>query len=239
MWCSHCQQDVPAVARLVDGPLVCSRCRHELVRDTVRESSATETQLEAPALEEGPWFRTYLEDEESRQRMRKIDRQLRNPYRYDPPVSRFLEAPGPPALQSEVQFKSIARQAKEQPRSAKTAWHISLLIAGGTVGLLGSAGLLVWSLAFRMPHIWQWGISATLVAESMLILGLTLMAIRLWKNSRRLNQQLDGMGHQLQEIQQQTGELAGSQPSTSQHYYHHFSQAASPHFLVGQPAWSS
>ena len=26
MWCRNCQQDVPAVAKSVDGPLVCTRC---------------------------------------------------------------------------------------------------------------------------------------------------------------------------------------------------------------------
>ena len=233
MWCSHCQQDVPAVARLVDGPLVCSCCRQELARDPARELSDTGIDLDNPKSDEDPWFRSYFEDEETRQRTRKIGRQLRNPYRFDEPTSRFLKAPTGPLLQPEVQLKSISRQAIEHPRSTKTAWHISLLLVGGTLGLLGGGGLLAWSLSFRMAHIWQWGITTTIVAEAMLILGLTFMAIRLWKNSRRLNQQLDGVGHQLQEIQEQTGALVSNQMSNSQHYYHHFSQAASPHFLVG------
>jgi len=66
----------------------------------------------------------------------------------------------------------------------------------------------------------------------LLILSLTWMAARLWRNGRRVNRQLHGVDQQLAEIEQITGSLAGSHAASSQHYYHHFSQAVSPHMLV-------
>jgi hypothetical protein len=58
------------------------------------------------------------------------------------------------------------------------------------------------------------------------------MAARLWRNSRRVNHQLHGVDRQLAEIEQFTGALAGGQLASSQHYYHHFSQVASPNLLL-------
>jgi hypothetical protein len=58
------------------------------------------------------------------------------------------------------------------------------------------------------------------------------MAARLWRNGRRVNRQLHGVDQQLAKIEQLTGTLAGSANASSQHFYHHFSQGASPHLLV-------
>ena len=92
--------------------------------------------------------------------------------------------------------------------------------------------MLAWATAFGLPQSWRWGLTMTITAEGMLILGLAWMAVRLWRNSRRVNQQLEGVADQLQEFERLTGALAGSRMSSSQHYYDHFSQAASPDMLV-------
>ncbi len=92
--------------------------------------------------------------------------------------------------------------------------------------------MLTWSAAFQLPQPWQWGMTATIAAEGMLILGLIGMAARLWRNGRQVNQQLDGVTGQLHQIERITGALAGSRMSSSQHYYDHFHQVASPHMLI-------
>jgi hypothetical protein len=97
---------------------------------------------------------------------------------------------------------------------------------------LGGAAVLVWSAAFNQAHVWQWGLTTTIAAEGVLILGLAWMAIRLWHNSRHLNRQLRGVDEQLDEIHELAGSLTASQQSASQQYYHHFSQVANPHMLV-------
>jgi hypothetical protein len=58
------------------------------------------------------------------------------------------------------------------------------------------------------------------------------MAARLWRNSRRLNQQLAEVDEQLDEIHELAGTLSAGRLSASQHYYQHFSQVANPHMLV-------
>ena len=102
----------------------------------------------------------------------------------------------------------------------------------GVTGFVAGAGLLLWAAAFGLPQSWQWGITATLAAEGTLIVGLTWMAGRLWRNSRYLNQQLVGVDQQLHEIEHLAGSLAGSRLSSSQHYYEHFQQGASSHMLL-------
>lgn len=102
----------------------------------------------------------------------------------------------------------------------------------GVVGFFVGAIMLAWSAAFQLSQIWQWGMTTTIAAEGLMILGMTWMAVRLWRNSRRVNQQLHGVDRQLVEIHKQTGALSSNQLSASQNYYQHFNQTASPHFLV-------
>lgn len=236
MWCSACQQDVPAVARHTHGPLVCSRCQVEfedanLLRPADGGISLDEFDREAEEVFASP--RDLLADDDSRQRLRQIGRQLRTSYHVDQPLSSQPSLPlAPPALPTEIRLKSVSRRASLEQASSKTSWQISLLLLLGAAGFCAGTGLLAWSTAFRLAQVWQWGMAATITAEGCLILGLTWMAVQLWHNSRRVNRQLTGVDRQLNEIQQQTGGLAGSRLSSSQHYYNHFGQVASPHYLL-------
>ena len=174
-----------------------------------------------------------LAEQESQQRFKRIGRQLRFSSVYQPhrPTQPSMSQ-APPALMPEIQLKSVSHHAARASRNAKTSWLVSLLLLGGMVAFGGGMGILVWAGAFKLAQVWQWGVALTIAAEGMLILGLTGMATRLWRNSRRLNRQLSGVDAQLLEIQQQTGALTGSRLSASQHYYNHFNQVASPHYLV-------
>jgi hypothetical protein len=66
----------------------------------------------------------------------------------------------------------------------------------------------------------------------MLIVGLTWMAIRLWRNGRRVNHQLQGVDRQLAELQYQTGVRLGTRSSSSTAFYDHFAQGASSQVLL-------
>jgi hypothetical protein len=89
----------------------------------------------------------------------------------------------------------------------RRAWLVSLLLIAG-MGLLvaGGATLMVslWLarsvVETQQAAFWRWGITTTLLGEGALIVGLTWMASRLWRNSRRLNQQLEGVGSQLRQL---------------------------------------
>ena len=236
MWCSKCQQDVPAVARHTQGPLVCSRCQLELAEASgtlPADSGISLDSFDTSAKEDLSSPRDVLAEDESRQQLRRIGRQLRTSYQVEPARTPLpCLSPSPEGIPAEIQLKTVSRKANLQPKSTQSSWQISLLILLGVLGFCGGAGLLAWSAAFQLARVWQWGMAATIAAEGLLILGLTWMAVRLWHNSRRLNHQLTGVDRQLSEIQQQTGSLAGSHMSSSQHYYNHFSQAASPHYLL-------
>jgi hypothetical protein len=247
MRCRHCQQDVPAVARSVEGPLVCPRCDEEFetevsaTTDFARacayptdtgvslDSVASKCDLAPPI--------NFLEQEETHRHLRRIGRRLRTAYRHDPG---FASAPplswGPEAPTGVAPLRAVARRgSRTREDSAKptiASRLIELLLMAGVVGFIGGAGLLVWAAAFGLPEPWQWGMTTTIAAEGALILGLTWMAGRLWRNSRRINRQLEGVEGQLDHIERLTGSLANSRMSCSQHYYDHFSQGASSQMLL-------
>ncbi len=237
MWCSHCQQDVPAVARATSGPLVCSRCELELAVPACADQLAdTGIGLEsydvpcdlAPPID-------ILEKEQTRQRLRRIGRQLRASYRADAGLG-TLSAVVPPPAPNEPQLRAIAgrsaRDAASHSARTSASWLISLLVMGGVVGFFGGVGLLAWSAAFELAQLWQWAMATTIAGEGTLIVGLAWMATRLWRNSRRVNRQLAGVDQQLNEIQRLAGSLAGSHMSCSSAYYDHFSRGASSEMLV-------
>jgi hypothetical protein len=250
MWCTHCQQDIPAVARSEQGPLLCSQCENEVGEQTVLLDEASHPADSGVPLESFDARREAaekamappvdeLERQQTSQRMRRLGRQLRSTPRRD------LEVGISPALrgdwsgatleatQPQIQATYLpVRSAESVAKRSSVSWMISLLIFVGVFSFGLGLGLLAWSAAFQLPQQWQWGLTATIVAEGALILGLTWMAARLWYNSRQINRQLDGVDRQLTEIQELTGSLAGSHMSSSQHFYSHFSPSASPHMLV-------
>ena len=240
MWCVDCQQDVPAVARSASEPLVCPRCHLELSAVAAAPSDAgialdtfdiAQAKAEQTLTPPTDWF----EQDTTNQRLREIDRMLHSPYRRTEVTPRenntWPEMPAPPVAappQSPLATRPSARVAKPTTFS----WLLSMLLCCGVIGFCIGSGLLAWSAGFQLPQLWQHGMTLTIGAEGLLILSLTWMAIRLWRNGRQVNHQLDGVGQQLDQMQQLTGTLAGSQTASSQHFYHHFSQAASPHLLV-------
>ena len=243
MWCSHCQQDIPAVVRSAQGPLLCSQCEHEVVRQSGSTSQRTRPadtgisldsfdEIQVAAEQELSPPINELEREQTCQRLKQIGRRLRSTYRHELELGNspvFRDA-APQLLPPRV--KATYQRPAGPSEQGSASWMISLLVFSGVAVFGLGLCLLAWSLAFQLPAQWQWGLTATIAAEGSLILGLSWMAVRLWRNSRRVNRQLDGVDRQLTEIQELAGSLVGHQVSSSQQYYSHFSQAASPHMLV-------
>ncbi len=239
MWCSDCQQDVPAVANIASEPLVCPRCRRPLETlesmATPKDDGISLESFDAPEPEDLSPPADWMEQDEPRQRWQKIGRTLRVNALQQPSHLAWSQQPTPPpSVQSEVQLRAVARRsaATSMEGKAKASRGIRLLLSSGVVGLVLGLGLLAWSTAFQVPRLWQSGMTLTIGAEGLLILSLTWMAMRLWRNGRRVNRQLDGVDQKLTEMQEFAGSLADNRLSSSQHYYHHFNQAASPHMLV-------
>jgi len=247
MWCSHCQHEVPAVARSTHGPLVCSQCDQEIAKQA---NSAAE---EGFLADSGIALESYDDTSEelappvdldrSKQKLREIGRQLRTTYHQDisfgnsPPMQyNAASAIEPPPLPAENELRAIAKKNAQEAAGEMSptsgSWVASMLLVGGALGFFCGAGLLAWSTAYQLPKVWQWGMMSTIASEGALILGLVWMAVRLWRNSRRMNRQLNGVDQQLAEVHQLAGEMVDSRMSSSQHYYAHFSQVASPQMLA-------
>jgi len=128
--------------------------------------------------------------------------------------------------------RRATRDAAAQAAPTQASWLVSLLILGGVAGFFGGVGLLAWSAAFGAAQLWPWAMTTTLAAEGTLMVGLAWLAVRLWRNGRRVNRQLTGVGQQLSEIQRVAGSLASSRLPSSSVYYDHFSLGASTEMLA-------
>ena len=247
MWCADCQQDVPAVARSASEPLMCPRCQRELdpVATCVPSDAGIELEsFDRPSTEELAPPVDWFKQEQTLQRLREIDHKLNSSSRSGtssavaPILQRTwsnLSSPplaSPPVASNLEPPRRTASGSAIGQRRTRTSWLLSFLLGVGVVVFCVGLGLLGWSAALELPQLWHQGMTLTIGAEGLLILSLTWMALRLWRNSRRVNRQLYGVDRQLAEIEQITGALAGSHSRSSQHFYHHFSQVASPHMMV-------
>jgi hypothetical protein len=238
MWCSHCHQDVPAIASEKLGFVACARCQRELKFTVAAGIADTGISLEQEpqATPKSDFSVDPLASAEARENLRRLGRQLRSSYQdssaFEKPHFWDQLAVAPP--DAAPQLRSIAKhhQQRERHQRAGTPWFLGLLIGSGLLGFTAGVASLLWSVAFSRAAIWQWGLTATLAGEGLLIVGLTWMAARLWQNSRQLNHELRDVDTQLTEIHELAGSITASQLSSSQQFYHHFSQVANPHMLV-------
>jgi len=224
---------------------MCPRCQSELVPAVPipsDEGIALES-FDLPSEENLAPPVDWLAQEETSQRLRAIKQKLHGPYRQEMPVAvsarpsrPWAESPAPLFGAAGAPLQGVMHPAAVGPtvsqKTTRTSWSLSLLLFGGVMSFCTGVGLLVWSTAFQLPQLRQQGMTLTLGAEGLLIVCLTWMAVRLWRNSRHVNRQLHSVGQQLDQIKQATGTLAGSQTSSSQHFYHHANQAVSPQMLV-------
>lgn len=248
MWCKDCQQDVPAVAKSTEGPLVCTRCEAQFEhaeQDDQQASHPSDTGLllegydrsRRSELGKNPWAEDETED-----RLRRIGLQLRTAYRHQskPGATRAPRRTwGPEALDALNKEQRLQAMRPSAGTKGEDGWSytvasrfISLLLMIGVLGFILGVCWLVCSVAFGLPNSWQWGMTATIAAEGTLIFGLTWMALRLWHNSRQLNQQIDEVDQQIHELEHLTGSLAAGRLSRSQYYYTHYNQGASSHMLL-------
>jgi len=236
------------VARSVEGPLVCPRCYEEFDNESHTPADfaracvhPSDTGVSLDSVDSKPDLTppiNLLEQEETHRHLRRIGRHLRTAYRHD---SDFSAKPPGMSWTPEVSTgtdlprdfrKHRARPVFDHSKPTFVSRLIGLMLLVGVLGFAAGGGLLVWAAAFQLPEAWRWGMTTTIAAEGMLILGLTWMAGRLWRNSRLLNHQLAGVEGQLHKIERLTGSLSSNRMSCSQHYYDHFNQGASSQMLL-------
>lgn len=226
------------MASVTGKSAVCSRCQREF--KFAGSSRVIDAGIDLSAIDpkqvDVATTRDVLAGEEAKLKLRRLGQQLYVPYAQPISVegSHFWDRLSVEVPEVSPQLRSITKHARRESAAERTAsnWFLSFLLATGVFSFLGGAASLIWSAAFNRTYVWQWGLTVTLAAEGLLIVGLTWMAARLWRNSRRLNRQLSEVDEQLDEIHELAGSLSAGRLSGSQHFYQHFSQVANPHMLV-------
>jgi hypothetical protein len=213
MWCCRCQQQVPA-ARGLAGPPKCPRCNSVLLQSAEARAIASisdcgvELDTFSRSTRPSPSVRERFGDAPLQQQLRRLERKLRPPVRRDDAhgfTTRFTGvAPFDDSHDSVSDDLQIAAaDLRIDPALARTTptWGISLFLAAGGTAFMCGVLLLVAANMLLHPDAWRWGFAATITGEGMLIGGLAAMAMRLWRNSRRINAQLDGIDGRLVEVQ--------------------------------------
>jgi len=221
MWCCRCQQDVPA-ARGAAAPAKCPRCSALLaMRPEARGAiaSVADCGLElngfSRATRPMPAIRDRLAGDACGTDLRRLERMLRPTSTGYPPrqlVTRLDSAACQEASEVAGELEVTATYLQTHPRTRKQsrAWGVTLLLAAGGTALISGLLMLVAANLLLHSAAWRWGFAVTAAGETVLLAGMALMTIRLWRNSRRLNSQLDAVDRRLVEVQ---ASLTHSPPS--------------------------
>jgi len=92
--------------------------------------------------------------------------------------------------------------------------------------------LLGWSFATERTDLWRLGMPFTLGGQVGLILGLVFQLDGLWRSNRQANETLNELDSQLVELQHTTALLSTTSSSSSQSFYLHMAEGASPKLLL-------
>jgi hypothetical protein len=125
-----------------------------------------------------------------------------------------------------LEFRRPRRETRPAP-----AWGISLLLFFGSTALVSGLMLLVLANVLLHPAAWRWGFAVTIGGQGILMAGFAAMSLRLWRNSRRLNSQLETVDRRLLEVQSamkpMTTTTAPITPNSLRSALHRFDRVAS------------
>jgi hypothetical protein len=251
MWCSNCHQDVPGVAQAKNGRMSCSRCQRPLHSATPPYASkicdeglaldepAAAHAAAAPPLASLDW--------QSRERVRRLGRQLRRPpaetpsavpeirttvRRFDPPQNLV----GDLNSDSSSDFTPIATELTLHASSHNgrtdfgqvVSW---LIVLAGVIALAGGLGIIGWSIAHTDMYYWNEALGLTLAGQGLLIFGLVLAVTRLWRSSRHASNKLHDAITRLAQLQRTADALAAMRSGGAPAFYADLVRGASPQAL--------
>ncbi len=251
MWCSTCQQDMPAVAHALSGRNVCSRCQRPMRSSKPMHAAAIcddGLALDDPAAAAVAAVPPIANDWQSQQRARRMERELRRstietpaattphlqgPRRFDPPKQLFdsiqqVSAPIAVAITPQLASATYARPRRTQGGQV-IAW---MIVVAGTITLASGIGLVAWSLAARQTLYWNLAIGLTLGGQGTLIFGLVLVLSHLWRNSRYASGKLQDVHTRLGQLQQTADVLATMRAGGAPSFYTDLMRGASPQVLL-------
>ncbi len=235
MWCSHCQQDVPAV---VSGDRTsgqrCVRCQNlfagiaaaatpplppGLEPLTTLPEQATLDQLLQPPMPQEDW---QLEAE-----LRYVER-LSQAWKEAPPLADSIAMPVEHIPDSRETTSGENLQSNKT-RFAGIAWAA---LSVGVMAFVCGGVLLGWSAVTQRQELWSIGLPLALLGQAGLIVGLVLQLETLWQTNRATTQSLQSLDGELHELRHSTTLLSSSRSTPSQSFYLHLAEGASPHLLL-------
>jgi hypothetical protein len=247
MWCRNCYQDLPGTLDAPSGRIVCSRCQQPM--QTRKSQQAARVcddglPLDEPATASVATVAPFRNDHWS-QHVRHLNRELRRPTpsrglsahdplsrrRLDPPQDLFTQiqsatspdAPiGPPPV---VAPAPLARSEVTQI----VAW---LIVVAGSLALAAGIAGIAWSLSTEQLRYWNVALAVTLGGQGTLILGLVLVASRLWRNSRYATSKLHDVQSRLIHLQSTADALVASRSGSAPAFYADLVRGSSPQVLL-------
>jgi hypothetical protein len=253
MWCSTCQQDVPAVNHPLMNQTVCARCQQKL--GATQQTYASRVADHGIALDDPiavaaataepstPW-----DNWQARQRTRHVSRILGRPgvdsksqpgesfgtaRRFDPPHKFFddLADLTAPTVHAPAHFTQAMRPTprRRAERGQIGAW---LLVVFGALALAGGIGAMGWTLWEGRTEFWNLSLGITLAGQGVLNFGLVLVASRLWQNSRHATGKLHDAHTRLVELQQTADVISATRTGGAPAFYAELVRGASPQMLL-------
>jgi hypothetical protein len=255
MWCSSCQQDVPAIGQPGTNKSVCSRCQR-----VVRPPHAVQICEAGIALDGLPLLKSAAaatpaatappfatDDWDLRRRNRELGRKLRHdlgrprPRSATTTLSSSSLAP-PENLFDELQqitapplFAPTEADLSRRPlrsRRPDGGQFMAWITAFCGAGVLGAGlGTVSWSLSSGRTDAWNLALGLTLMGQGLLIFGLVLIVARLWRNSRYASSKLIDVHAQLGQLQH-TADALTTMRSGAPAFYAELVRGASPQMLL-------
>ncbi|RIK86648.1 MAG: hypothetical protein DCC67_02595 [Planctomycetota bacterium] len=138
--------------------------------------------------------------------LRRLQRKLRPVGRFDNAASDSFEACPTSGLTARGDGSIAGGVQRLESRTGhvqreRPAWAISLLLGVGGIAVTLGFLLLVAANMLLNATTWRWGFAIVSAGEALLVAGLAAMAVRLWRNSRRLNLQIEGLDRRLEVVQ--------------------------------------
>jgi len=238
MWCVHCREDVPGVAKIDSRAYSCPRCGQRLRRpnEAPDEPVAVDAADDAAAARDDgmPLFDSWELDE----RLRHIQRIVRlestagqsTPAAAGPKTVRIDAAHAGPPAGHRPKSRGAGRRHRRSAASsfsllATVAWTIILL---ATTAIVCGGILMGWSLLAGRPELWSIGLPVAIGGQVALLVGLVLQMDRLRDEGRTTAEKIESVDEALHELK---SKAAVSDPPAGP-FHAHATGTAGPQALL-------
>ena len=244
MWCSCCQQDVPAFASPEDDRVRCAKCRSEIISRVAETGHAVESAPWAPAEHASasttrdtfhddfpPFDFDAWEWDELREANRAVHAWGGKPHS-EPAISiPQLETMThvPRSISTNTRAKASSRRP---PRSRSLAYFSWTTLSLGVMACVFGGVLLTWSFLTGRAELWSLGLPFAIGGQVALVLGLVLQLDGLWQSNHEAAESLSNLDEQLIELRRATSQISTSHSGPGQSFYFHLAEGCSPHMLL-------